>query len=57
MATSAVYSSIFAAVMASLPCVDTKLICFDTQIVDLKNSSRIRLTWAADQDIALVRGG
>ncbi len=35
MATSVVYSSIFAAVMASLPGVDTKLICFDTQIVDL----------------------
>ncbi|MEO1595992.1 MAG: VWA domain-containing protein [Pseudomonadota bacterium] len=35
MATSVVYSSIFAAVLASLPGVDTKLICFDTSIVDL----------------------
>jgi len=35
MATSVVYSSIFAAVMASLPGIDTKLVCFDTQIVDL----------------------
>lgn len=35
MATSVVYSSIFAAVMASIPAVKTKLICFDTSIVDL----------------------
>ena len=35
MATSVVYSSIFAAVMASLPGVDTKLVCFDTAVVDL----------------------
>ena len=35
MATSVVYASIFAAVMASLPVVATKLICFDTSIVDL----------------------
>lgn len=35
MATSVVYASIFAAVMASLPVVATKLICFDTAIVDL----------------------
>jgi Mg-chelatase subunit ChlD len=35
MATSVVYSSIFAAVMASLPVIDTKLVCFDTAIVDL----------------------
>jgi Mg-chelatase subunit ChlD len=35
MATSVVYSSIFAAVMASLPAVRTQLICFDTAIVDL----------------------
>lgn len=34
MATSVVYSSIFAAVMASLPVIDTKLVCFDTTIVD-----------------------
>src|SRR5262249_5370710 len=35
MATSVVYSSIFAAVIASLPVIDTKLVCFDTAIVDL----------------------
>jgi uncharacterized protein with von Willebrand factor type A (vWA) domain len=35
MATSVVYSSIFAAVMASIPAVKTKLVCFDTSIVDL----------------------
>jgi Mg-chelatase subunit ChlD len=35
MASSVVYASIFAAVMASLPVVRTKLICFDTAIVDL----------------------
>lgn len=35
MATSLVYSSIFAAVMASIPGLSTKLICFDTSIVDL----------------------
>jgi len=35
MATSVVYSSIFAAVMASVPGISTKLICFDTAIVDL----------------------
>jgi hypothetical protein len=35
MATSVVYSSIFAAVMASLPGLDTKLVCFNTSVVDL----------------------
>jgi Mg-chelatase subunit ChlD len=35
MASSVVYASIFAAVMASLPVVKTKLVCFDTAIVDL----------------------
>lgn len=35
MATSVIYASIFAAVMASLPVVKTKLVCFDTAIVDL----------------------
>ena len=35
MASSVVYASIFAAVMASLPVVATKLICFDTTILDL----------------------
>jgi Mg-chelatase subunit ChlD len=35
MASSVVYASIFAAVMASVPGLSTKLICFDTAIVDL----------------------
>ena len=35
MAPSVVYASIFAAVMASLPAVKTKLVCFDTAILDL----------------------
>jgi Mg-chelatase subunit ChlD len=35
MASSVVHASIFAAVMASLPVVKTKLVCFDTVILDL----------------------
>ncbi len=35
MAASVVYSSIFAAVMASLPAVSTQLVVFDTSVVDL----------------------
>ena len=35
MASSVVYASIFAAVMASLPVLSTQLVCFDTAIVDL----------------------
>ena len=35
MASSVVYASIFAAVMASLPVISTKLVCFDTAIIDL----------------------
>jgi Mg-chelatase subunit ChlD len=35
MASSVVYASIFAAVMASLPVVATKLVCFDMAILDL----------------------
>ena len=35
MASSVIYASIFAAVMASIPVVRTKLVCFDTTIVDL----------------------
>jgi VWA domain containing CoxE-like protein len=35
MASSVVYASIFAAVLASLPVIKTQLICFDTAIVDL----------------------
>lgn len=35
MASSVVYASILAAVMASLPVVSTRLVCFDTAIFDL----------------------
>ncbi|MEM9215730.1 MAG: VWA domain-containing protein [Cyanobacteria bacterium P01_F01_bin.150] len=35
MATSVVYASIFAAVLASMPAVKTQLVVFDTSIVDL----------------------
>ena len=35
MASSVVYASIFAAVMASLPVVQTRLVCFDTVVLDL----------------------
>lgn len=35
MASSVVYASIFAAVLASIPGVATQLICFDTAVVDL----------------------
>ena len=37
MATSVVYASIFAAVMALLPVIATKLFCFDTAILDLSD--------------------
>ena len=37
MATSVVYSSIFAAVLAKLPAISIKLICFDTSVVDLSD--------------------
>ncbi|MBE9101790.1 VWA domain-containing protein [Vacuolonema iberomarrocanum] len=35
MATSVVYASIFAAVLASIPAVSTRLVVFDTAVVDL----------------------
>lgn len=35
MATSVVYSSIFAAVMASIPAVSTRFVVFDTAVIDL----------------------
>ncbi len=35
MASSVVYASIFAAVLASLPVVRTRLVCFDTAVLDL----------------------
>ena len=35
MATSVVYASIFAAVLASIPAVKTQLVVFDTSVVDL----------------------
>ncbi|GJE26462.1 VWA domain-containing protein [Methylobacterium organophilum] len=38
MANSVVYSSIFGAVMASLPAVSTRLVVFDTEVVDLSDT-------------------
>ena len=38
MASSVIYASIFAAVMASLPVVRTKLVCFDTVVLDLTDN-------------------
>lgn len=35
MASSIVYASIFAAIMASLPVVKTRFVCFDTVVLDL----------------------
>jgi Mg-chelatase subunit ChlD len=35
MGTSVVYSGIFGAVMASLPAIETKMVVFDTAVVDL----------------------
>jgi ABC-type sugar transport system substrate-binding protein len=35
MATSVVYASVFGAVLASLPSVQTKMVVFDTSVVDL----------------------
>ena len=37
MATSVVYGSIFASVMASIPALATKLVMFDTKVVDLSD--------------------
>ena len=37
MATSVVYGSIFASVMASIPALATKLVMFDTNVVDLSD--------------------
>ena len=45
MAASVVYSSIFGAVMASLPAVATKLVVFDTAIVDLSDKLARRPRW------------
>jgi Mg-chelatase subunit ChlD len=38
MGTSVVYSSIFGAVMASLPAVTTRMIAFDTEVADLTDA-------------------
>ncbi len=40
MATSVVYSSIFGAVLASLPAVSTRMVVFDTAVVDLTEDLR-----------------
>lgn len=62
MASSVVYSSIFAAVLASLPGIETQLICFDTAIVDLTEQLRdpvevlfgVQLGGGTDIDSALA---
>jgi hypothetical protein len=38
MGTSVVYSGIFGAVMASLPAIETKMVVFDTAVVDLSEA-------------------
>src|SRR5262249_12426933 len=38
MAASVVYSSVFGAVMASLPAIRTRLVVFDTSVVDLTDA-------------------
>ncbi|MFP9167174.1 VWA domain-containing protein, partial [Enterococcus faecalis] len=35
MASSVVYAGVFGAVLASLPAVDTRVVVFDTEVVDL----------------------
>lgn len=40
MATSVVYSSIFGAVLASLPSLSTRMVMFDTAVVDLSSELR-----------------
>ena len=37
MGTSVIYSGIFASVLASLPSLSTRLVVFDTSVVDLSN--------------------
>jgi predicted metal-dependent peptidase len=37
MATSVVYAGVFSAVLASLPAVNTKMVVFDTKVVDLSD--------------------
>ena len=38
MAPSVIYASVFAAVLASLPALITRLVCFDTEVVDLSDA-------------------
>jgi uncharacterized protein with von Willebrand factor type A (vWA) domain len=38
MATSVVYAGIFGAVMSSIPALNTKMVVFDTQVVDLSEN-------------------
>ena len=49
MATSVVYASIFAAVLASIPAVQTKLVVFDTAIVDLTDDEIAAFTEAVSE--------
>lgn len=48
MATSVVYASVFGAVLASLPAVETRMVVFDTAVVDL--------TEALDDPVELLFG-
>ncbi len=43
MGTSVVYSGIFGAVMASIPAVHTKMVVFDTEVVDLTEELKAEL--------------
>ena len=45
MATSVVYSSVFGAVLASIRAVSTRMIVFDTSVVDLTDENRGRGGW------------
>jgi len=62
MASSVVYASIFAAVLASLPGLATQLICFDTAVVDLTEQLKdpvdvlfgVQLGGGTDIDAALA---
>lgn len=53
MATSVIYSSIFAAVLGSLPSLDTRLVLFDTAVVDMSE----RLSDPVDVLFGIQLGG
>jgi hypothetical protein len=47
MAASVVYSSVLAAVMASIRSAETKLVVFDTSVVDLTDLLKQGSPWSA----------